>query len=305
MRSYTAGVLVAVLLAQIVFCRWFLLLQSGDVETNPGPDPKPSVPAKSGNLRQSRLRSATEGSSERRESVDASATSSIDITLNEILEKLASMDSKFESKLDALREEMTTAYNKVGAEVQGLREEVEELRSENTSLRAENHDLRQRMDNVDAKLDDLECRSRRNNLLFHGLPRPPNESPEECEQTVREFLTDSLEMAGDMQFDRVHRTSDKANAPVIARCTVYKDKTAIMKAKSKLRGKDSRVFIGEDFSARVRQIRKQLTPHLKDARNAGKRAVMVFDHLLIDGKRFVLTADGRGIREVQYQAQGR
>ena len=62
-----------------------------------------------------------------------------------------------------------------------------------------------------------------------------------------------------------------------------------MKERSKLKG--SNIFIAEDFSQRVREIRKALTPHLKTARNQGKRAAMIYDHLLIDGKKFVLDKD--------------
>ena len=55
--------------------------------------------------------------------------------------------------------------------------------------------------------------------------------------------------------------------------------------------KGSNIFIGEDFSLRVtsvREIRKKLTPHLKTARNQGRRATMVYDLLLIAGRKFVL-----------------
>ena len=60
----------------------------------------------------------------------------------------------------------------------------------------------------------------------------------------------------------------------------------ITKERSKLKG--SSIFIAEDLSQRVRGIRKALTPYLKTARNQGKRATMVYDHLLIEGKKFVL-----------------
>ena len=41
-------------------------------------------------------------------------------------------------------------------------------------------------------------------------------------------------------------------------------------------------FIAQDFSPVVREVRKALTPHIKTARNQGKRATMriVYDHLL-------------------------
>ena len=52
-----------------------------------------------------------------------------------------------------------------------------------------------------------------------------------------------------------------------------------MKEKWKLKG--SSVFIGDDFSAKVREVRRKLLPHLRAAKDQKKRATMVFDHLLI------------------------
>ena len=59
-----------------------------------------------------------------------------------------------------------------------------------------------------------------------------------------------------------------------------------MKERSKL--KESNIFIVENFSQRVRAIRKALTSHLNTARKQGKRATMIYDHLLMKGKKFVL-----------------
>lgn len=97
-------------------------------------------------------------------------------------------------------------------------------------------------------------------------------------------------MSEDVCFDRVHRLSLKPDSPVIAKCTFYKDKEKILKDRYKLKG--SSIFIGEDFSLRVREIRKQLLPHLKSAKVQGKKATMVYDHLIIDGKSFILASDG-------------
>ena len=94
-----------------------------------------------------------------------------------------------------------------------------------------------------------------------------------------------------MYFDRVHCINSKTDSPVIARCVFYKQKVSVLKAKGKLRG--TNVFIGEDFSSRVREVRKRLTPHLKKARSDGKRATMVFDHLVIDQKKFTVDPEDR------------
>ena len=90
-----------------------------------------------------------------------------------------------------------------------------------------------------------------------------------------------------MQFDRVHRLNAKADSPVIARCVFYKQKVEILKAKKKLKG-NSNIYIGEDFTLRVRDLRKRLIPHLKKAKEERKRATLIFDHLLIEGKRYTV-----------------
>ncbi len=39
---------------------------------------------------------------------------------------------------------------------------------------------------------------------------------------------------------------------------------------------------------RVREIRRKLSPHLKKKKSEGCRASMVYDHLIVDGKKFGL-----------------
>lgn len=286
LRSRVAGAVVGLLLAQIFFCN--LLQQCGDVELNPGP-PKMDP-------RQTRLSSKSgEMGVGRRESVEKGA--SAEPSLTDIMSKLVDMDSSIDRKLDGLRDEFNNTCSMVKAEMQELREEINDLKTENNDLKRENKDLRSHLHDVDLKLDDLECRSRRNNLLLYGMHKTENETGEELEARVQEVFIDKLEFAENVALDRIHRVNDKPNSPIIMRCVLYKEKVSILKAKSKLQG--SSYFVGEDFSIRVRTVRKALAPHLKEAKAAGKLATMIYDYLLIDGKKFILDADGSSIKEVQ------
>lgn len=304
MKNRAAGVLAGLLLAHLTFCNLYLLLQCGDVETNPGP-PKPAA------MKQTRLSKsadAEEGSG-RRDSLSSNATNSSSSsnnnapTLTDILTKLEAMDETINKKLEGMREEIVAAKEKMQADVQELRYEVEGLRDENNYFKKQCEHLQAKMDGMEAKLDDMECRSRRNNLLFYGLPKSPNETAETCERTVKDFIKDTLKVTSPVQFDRVHRVGDKPTSPIIARCSFYKDKLLILKGKGELRTARSRVYINEDFTNRVRDIRKRLTPHLKEAKTAGKRAALIYDHLLIEGKKYVLKEDGVGVVEMGQQGQ--
>ncbi|XP_076446978.1 uncharacterized protein LOC143284196 isoform X1 [Babylonia areolata] len=274
------------------------LLQCGDVETNPGPNPPPSKD----NMRQTRLASA--GSSQRASLDRASGAgstmptpSATEPTLSDIMATIkavsdqvgAQMETKLEEMKQELKQEVRELkedYAALRSDLRGVREEMTKLREENEELKKTNKDLCQKLTDCDARIDDLEGRSKRNNLLFYGLPRRPNETSADCEGVVQDLLTDSLDMTDVMEFDRVHRLSSRPDSPVIACCTYYRQKVNILKAKGKLKG--TNIFIGEDFSKGVRDIRRRLTPHLKKARQDGKRATMVFNHLLIDGKKFTV-----------------
>lgn len=306
MRTRTTGVMLGLLLAHFVFCN--LLMRCGDVESNPGPGSKDR---QKDTLRQTRLQSASAGGgSGRRESLtnnnnsgnnsfsNKSNDNTTEPTLKDILSKLVSMEGNIDKKLGGLRDEMVAAQEKMRADVQELMQEVAGLREENASLKKRNDDLEARVGDMEDKLDDLEGRSRRNNVLFYGLPKPSNETGEACEKTVQEFLKSKMGLNKDVQFDRVHRTGNKPTSPIIARCTFYKDKVLILKGKSELSKIKSPVYVGEDFSTRVRDIRRKLTPHLKEAKGAGKKATLVYDHILIDGKKFVLNTDGVGVVEM-------
>ena len=64
---------------------------------------------------------------------------------------------------------MKESYNNLKTEVQNLKEVMSELAEENSNLKTQLHDLAR-------KTNDLECRSKRNNLIFYGIPRADNKT---------------------------------------------------------------------------------------------------------------------------------
>jgi hypothetical protein len=172
---------------------------------------------------------------------------------------------------------------------------VSEVERENEDLKQRNEVLLNRVDKLENHVDDLEGRSRRNNILVHGLEQWEGESQESIELRLKEVFTDKMDLMQDIQFDRVHRLGTKKNSPIIARCTFYKDKVDIMKAKKKLKGSD--IFVGDDFSRGVREKRKKLSSFLKEIREEDKTARLVHDHIVVDGKKYYLDEDEKGLVE--------
>ena len=109
-------------------------------------------------------------------------------------------------------------------EMHELSETITDLKEENKALKEENIVMRTRLENVEKQTDDLESRSKRNNIIIHGIQRKEDETRQECEELVCEMITDKLELAEAIQFKRVHRLNAKPNSPIVARCIFYKDK---------------------------------------------------------------------------------
>eukprot|EP00745_Piridium_sociabile_P011465 TRINITY_DN18194_c0_g1_i6.p1 TRINITY_DN18194_c0_g1~~TRINITY_DN18194_c0_g1_i6.p1 ORF type:complete len:347 (-),score=54.72 TRINITY_DN18194_c0_g1_i6:40-990(-) len=302
LRTRADGVTVGLLLSLLYFGN--LIHQCGDVERNPGPGPKEGL------LRQTRLSSA--GGTSRRDSSDkADKTRAApgstpetsgqpsDPTLKDVVTLLNSMNCKFDSRFDAMDtkfdklcedvKEMKDAYASQQAEITNLKDDVSFLNLENTALKSENSALNDKVESLESKVDNLEGHSKRNNIIIHGIPRSEKETWQDCEDLVQEMITDKLEFHDNVQFDRVHRVSSKPNSPIVARCTFFKDKDRMLRSKQKLKG--SNIFVGEDFSVRVREIRKKLVPHFKSARNQNKKVSMVYDHLVVEGQKYGLDGD--------------
>ena len=305
-RTRADGAVLGLLLT-LTFWGGFLM-QCGDVESNPGPDRdalRQTTLTTSGG---SRSRSVSAGRGSSSGSSQTTSPPLQQLSLEDLMTKLDSMEntikstdarteameSKFDSKLDEFKREFSSLREdntSMKADLRRLREEMTGLRQQNQDLQRKNDHLTGRLDDLERMTDDLEGRSKRNNLIFYGIPRATGETSSDCEVIMRELFTDKLEFSRDVKLDRAHRLNSKQDSPIIARCVYYKQKLDILKAKQKLKG--THIFVGEDFSAKVREVRRRLTPHLKKARGDNKRATMIFNYLLIDGKRFTVDCNDR------------
>ncbi|XP_048243168.1 uncharacterized protein LOC125376028 [Haliotis rufescens] len=154
------------------------------------------------------------------------------------------------------------------------------------------------------KTGDLENRSRRDNIVVYGIPETQGGEREtwgECEEAVREVLSDKLEIEDadrdeKVGIERAHRLGRRKEGgkprPIIVKLTRNKSKSEILRqARSKL--KHSQVNISEDFSFPVREKRRKLIPHLVKAREEGKEAFIRFDKLVINSTPYEVNVNRR------------
>lgn len=87
--------------------------------------------------------------------------------------------------------------------------------------------------------------------------------------------------------ERIHRLGKpKSNKcrPIILRLADHRDKITVLQNCYKLKG--SNYSVGEDFSARIRNIRKNLWNYGKSRKEAGEKVTLSYDKLRINGELF-------------------
>ena len=150
-----------------------------------------------------------------------------------------------------------------------------------------------RINKLEDNYDKMENYSRRDNLIFNGIP--------ENVVNTNLYISDLCEALGmsNVKLERVHRLgrfSPDRHRPraVIARFSHYEGRDFVWRNRRHLkyctdrRGDSySNVFIDEDFSPKVRDRRKDMLPIAAEANlRDGYRAVVQQDTLIVNGIRY-------------------
>ena len=119
--------------------------------------------------------------------------------------------------------------------------------------------LARQVRDLEDKLSYLEGQSKRNNLVFHGIPEEKDETWDDCEAAVRKILEEKIGMEEawrdtDIAIERAHsigQFSKDRTRPIVLKFANYKQKNNVFKNKSKLQGSDYR--IQEQLSDKIMQ----------------------------------------------------
>ncbi|KAL9964014.1 hypothetical protein ACROYT_G027585 [Oculina patagonica] len=139
----------------------------------------------------------------------------------------------------------------------------------------------------------LESHSRRNNLIFYGIPEERNENSSKTESTLFSFMENNLKLKEEdidgISIERAHRlgkqnASDEKPRPIIAKFTFHKNKEIILSNARVLAGTD--FGISQDFPREIVEIRRGLVKVLKEAKKKGRDAKLIYDKLYIDGRLY-------------------
>ncbi|KAK3097334.1 hypothetical protein FSP39_008769 [Pinctada imbricata] len=153
--------------------------------------------------------------------------------------------------------------------------------------------LRSNLAEIKEKQVDLQARSMRDKLIFYGIEETVGEDQQSCEDKLRTFIAEKLQITKLIDFHRVHRLGEKTpgkSRSIVAKFVNYKDRELVRhSAFLALKGPENRgIGINEHFPREINERRKSLWPHYKEAKRLGKRAFMAYDKLYVDGELFTL-----------------
>jgi hypothetical protein len=262
----------------LLFAAFGLLLRCGDVEVNPGPD--------------TNMETSTSASEDTGNEPSVSL-SDISKKLEQIMKEQKDMKRTINERFAAVEDRLRDRLDDMDSRVQTATDDIVSLNEKLECLYGENESLKKHLEEQDNKLDYMENQSRRQNLLFHNMPKEKeNETWEDCEWAVQDVLRDVLGAGIKVAIDRAHRVG----SAIIVRFASYKDKECILRQGYKFKG--TNIGVSEDFSRQVREKRKGLIPLMKSYHKDKKRATLVMDKLRTPDGVFTFDLANKQIEQV-------
>ena len=166
---------------------------------------------------------------------------------------------------------------------------------------------------LEKRCDDLESRSKRNNLVFWGVPEGIEDTYESCSDFISYILQDVMEIENgkEIEIERAHRSpagrlakAQRGNAqrprPIHVAFLRFRARDYILRSAASLKDKaikGNRVFITDDVAKCVRDDRKKLVPVKNQLREKGHYAIIPFSV-----PAYVLYKNNEGVYKKIYAA---
>ena len=194
-------------------------------------------------------------------------------------------EQRLEDRFDTLLDRINGRLEALSVKVDEHEERFRQVDFDHNALKSEVRNLRDEKDVLLDKVDDLENRSRRNNLIFYGVPELEAQ-PENCNETLKElFNFVGIDPSIWDNVSRCHRTPTQRPqgqgpnakprkihigfASFTARENVRKACLSKFKASSEFKGR--KIFVADDLSKRVQQKRKDKMGIFKKLKEEGKK----------------------------------
>ena len=202
------------------------------------------------------------------------------------------------SAIEQLQQEFADLKRDHQMEIDTLKQSHMKQQLETETLKIDYRDVKSEYTTIKTQTNNMETYSRRDNLIFHGIVEPTNESKVSCAKSVRKFMVDKLQLsenaAAGVEFVRCHRINESKRAstckPIIVRFKNYNERELIWSKKSLLT--DRNCNVSENFPREIAYRRRKLFPMFSKARKTPginkKSTSLKAVILIINGKKYTV-----------------
>ena len=292
------GLRVHGLAARFAVTTLLLMLLMAGVEPNPGPTfttseenhvtDRTTNASDSGNLIDTANGTANNNSQQLFDLLFA-AINQLALTVSELGDKVGHFEhsqneksSRIDQRLGVMEKAINTRLIDVEENQNVLRIDMDAMDYEFAKMTDSFEHMQKKADVLEAKVELLDTQSRRNNLLFFGIPRVFGETWDLCEAKVREIIGQDMKVRQPVQIDRAQRVG----SAILVQFQSFKQREDVLSHSRELRATESPIYVREDFSEAVRRKRSGLTPLLKQFHDDGKRAKLRHDRLVTEDGTF-------------------
>ena len=208
---------------------------------------------------------------------------SVDKRVDDFSERMKQCEGQIQSMKSDVKENISRAQKE-------MRDSSQRIESRLKVLDSKSNNFEKREKNLRWKSIDNEARSRRNNLLFHGIREENNEN---CQKLIENFIKNELKINEPVVIQRAHRLGRPTPSnsigrrvsqprPIIVNLLDFRQREVIRSARSGLRHPFG---ISEDFPFEVRKARESLMPELRELKRNNKKCSIVWPaKLLCEGE---------------------
>lgn len=218
------------------------------------------------------------------------------IGMSELTESVNDMKGKVE-KHDKLLSGLSDRIERNENAVRGVYQKVERSAEEVRGLMAEVQRCSEKMRALEDRAIDQEARSRRNNLIFHGIPESEKGVREDTLSVIQKFMADEAKVSHskDLLIQRVHRMGQPKGGsvigskalkprPIIASFVDFRQRQHVRECRHNV---SKQYSISEDLPKEVRRARKELGPQLEELKKQGKKVAISYPAKLFADRKFI------------------
>lgn len=218
-------------------------------------------------------------------------------TVHELKMEVQSMNTELRTLTTSV-EYVSSTNDKIEAQMKKIDNRLSDIDIVLTSSDQKYNDLLDKYNMLNEKIIAMESHSRRDNLLFNGIQEvPPGtvETQRDCIKKIQDVMKNRMNIPDVhlMRMARCHRLGKppSANAgsraqgrprTILCKFHYFGDRQTVWDAKMKL--KDTRISIQEDFPKEINDRRKKLLPIMFAAKRQGLKSYLAVDKLHVTDK---------------------